>query len=64
LFLQAKVVCRQLGFPDAESATATSAYGQLIANVFAYGNVQCAGTEATLVMFSAKINYHTIPSST
>jgi hypothetical protein len=56
LLHQAKVVCRQLGFPDAESATATSAYGQLIANVFAYGNVQCAGTEATLVMFQAKIN--------
>ena len=45
--LQAAVVCKQLGFPSAQSQTCCSAKGAVPTN-FSYDDVECVGTEKTL----------------
>ena len=48
LYLQANVVCRQLGFTQgAESFDNESPYGP-VSDIFSYDEVQCTGQETTL----------------
>ena len=44
----ANVVCRQLGFPGG-IATTSSHFGPVSTSIFAMDNVQCTGTEASLI---------------
>jgi deleted-in-malignant-brain-tumors protein 1 len=43
----ARVVCRQLGFPDAEAAYGTANFGQGIGHIW-LDNVGCTGYESSL----------------
>jgi len=48
IIFQANVVCKQLGYPaGAASVECCSSRGRVSTN-FAYDNVKCTGTEATL----------------
>ena len=41
-FLQANVVCQQLGFPGVKSITKSSKFG-LVGGKFSYDNINCTG---------------------
>ena len=47
-FLDARVVCRQLGYPDAVAALTSAYYGEGTAPIL-LSNVSCAGHESNLI---------------
>ena len=48
-FLDARVVCRQLGYPDAVAALTSAHYGEGTVPIL-LSNVSCAGHESNLIM--------------